>query len=120
VKFAHCTIATDSVENYIIRSHFETGIGVGIQGEINKGDITLFKVGGNYLNHFVFKSAKLINNLNSEFACRTQVLVDFDDKDIDYFLEDPIGNHHILVEGNHYELLDQFVDSLDFDIIIHW
>ena len=120
VKFAHCTVATDSVENYIVRSHFETGIGVGIQGEINKGDITLFKIGGNNLDHFAYSKAKLINNLNSEFACRTQVLVDFEDNDIDYFLKNPIGNHHILVEGNHSNLIEEFIDSLEFEVIKHW
>jgi len=120
VKFAHCTVATKSVNDYIIRSHFETGIGVGIQGEIKKGNITVFKLGGKKLDHIAFQNAQLINNLNSEFACRTQVLLDFDGDDISYFLKNPIGNHHILVEGNHYEILNQFVESLEFDIILHW
>ncbi len=120
VKFAHCTVATKSVNDYIIRSHFETGIGVGIQGEIKKGNITVFKIGGKKLDHLAFQNAQLINNLNSEFACRTQVLLDFDGDDISYFLKNPIGNHHILVEGNHTEILNQFVESLEFDTILHW
>lgn len=120
VKFAHCTIATNSVDNYIIRSHFETGIGVGIQGEVKKGDVTVFKLGGKELNHVAYKNAKLVTNLNSEFACRTQVLVDFDDNDISYFLKNPIGNHHILVEGNYYDLINQFIESVDFNILKHW
>lgn len=120
VKFAHCTIATNSVNNYIIRSHFETGIGVGIQGEINKGEITLFKLGGPTLNHVVYKNANLINNLNSEFACRTQVLVDFENDDINYFLTEPIGNHHILVEGAYQDLIEEFLDRVGYDTIKHW
>lgn len=120
VKFAHCTIATNSVNDYIIRSHFETGIGVGIQGELNKGDITLFKLGGPNLDHVVYKNAKLINNLNSEFACRTQILVDFKNEDINYFLKEPIGNHHIIVEGAYQDLIEEFIDRLDFDTIKHW
>lgn len=120
VKFAHCTVATNSVNDYIIRSHFETGIGVGIQGELKKGNITVFKLGGKKLDHIAFQNAQLINNLNSEFACRTQVLLDFDGDDISYFLKNPIGNHHILVEGNHFKLLTQFVESLEFDTILHW
>lgn len=120
VKFAHCTIATNSVNDYIIRSHFETGIGVGIQGELNKGDITLFKLGGPNLDHVVYKNAKLINNLNSEFACRTQILVDFKNKDINYFVKEPIGNHHIIVEGAYQDLIEEFIDRLDFDTIKHW
>jgi len=120
VKFAHCTIATNSVDDYIIRSHFETGIGVGIQGELSKGDITLFKLGGSALDHVVYKNAKLINNLNSEFACRTQILVDFKNDDINYFLTNPIGNHHIIVEGAYQDLIKEFLDSVDFDTIKHW
>ncbi|MGM0445206.1 MAG: L-arabinose isomerase family protein [Bacillota bacterium] len=120
VKFAHCTIATNSVDNYVIRSHFETGIGVGIQGEVKKGDVTLFKIGGKDLSHAAYKNAKLVTNLNSEFACRTQVLVDFNDNDISYFLKNPIGNHHILIEGNYYDLINQFIESVDFKISKHW
>ncbi|MDZ7672037.1 MAG: fucose isomerase [Halanaerobiales bacterium] len=120
VKFAHCTIATSSVDNYIIRSHFETGIGVGIQGEVKKGDVTVFKIGGKDLSHVAYKNGELVTNLNSEFACRTQVLVDFNDDDISYFLKNPIGNHHILIEGNYYDLINQFIESVDFNISKHW
>lgn len=120
VKFAHCTVATSPVNNYIIRSHFETGIGVGIQGELNKGDITLFKLGGLQLDHVAYKNAKLVNNLNSEFACRTQILVDFENNNIDYFLKKPIGNHHILVEGAYQDIIDEFLERLDFKTIKHW
>ncbi len=120
VKFAHCTIATSSVDNYIIRSHFETGIGVGIQGEVKKGDVTVFKIGGKDLSNVAYKNGELLTNLNSEFACRTQVLVDFNDDDISYFLKNPIGNHHILIEGNYYNLVNQFIESVDFNISKHW
>jgi|AntRauTorckE6833_2_1112554.scaffolds.fasta_scaffold00020_13 L-fucose isomerase-like protein len=120
VKFAHCTIATSSVDNYIIRSHFETGIGVGIQGEVKKGDVTVFKIGGKDLSHVAYKNGELVTNLNSEFACRTQVLVDFNDDDISYLFKNPIGNHHILIEGNYYSLVNQFIESVDFNISKHW
>jgi len=120
VKFAHCTIATEAVENYIIRSHFESGIGVGVQGELKKGGLTLFKIGGSKLQHVVYKNADLINNLNSEFACRTQILVDFNDNDIDYFLNNPIGNHHILLEEKYQDLFEEFFKRLEFDTKKHW
>lgn len=120
VKFAHCTVATDSVDKYVIRSHFETNIGVGIQGEFKKGDITIFKLGSRNLDHVVYKNANLVNNLSSEFACRTQVLVDFNNDNTNYFLENPIGNHHIIVKGDHMKVIDEFVKQLNFNLVNHW
>jgi len=49
VIFAHCTVATSLTEKYIIRSHFESLKSIGIQGQIKKGTVTLFKCGGSYL-----------------------------------------------------------------------
>jgi L-fucose isomerase-like protein len=49
VLLAHCTIARSLVGRYVLRSHFESGIGVGIEGELAGGDVTLVRVGGREL-----------------------------------------------------------------------
>jgi L-fucose isomerase-like protein len=43
VILAHCSIPVSMTEKYVIRSHFESRLGVGIQGFIQEGPVTIFK-----------------------------------------------------------------------------
>src|SRR5699024_7303747 len=53
VVFAHCTIPLTMTEGYVLDTHFESGIGVGIHGEINPGQATIFKLNSNLKDYFV-------------------------------------------------------------------
>jgi len=75
ILFAHCTVATEISDDYIIRSHFETGIGVGIQGILEAGPVTVFKIGGAGLEQYFVAEGEIIENLNSPNACRTQLKI---------------------------------------------
>lgn len=46
IILAHCTIGMKQTERYIIRNHFETESGIGIQGLLPEGDVTIVKCGG--------------------------------------------------------------------------
>ncbi|MEG2515080.1 MAG: fucose isomerase, partial [Bacteroidaceae bacterium] len=50
IILSHCTIATDLTETYIIRNHFESGIGIAIQGLFAPGDDTIVRCGGECLD----------------------------------------------------------------------
>ncbi|MFW5749493.1 MAG: fucose isomerase, partial [Halanaerobium sp.] len=75
ILFAHCTVATNISRDYIIRSHFETGIGVGIQGILAEGPVTVFKIGGAGLEQYFVAEGKIIENMDSPNACRTQLKI---------------------------------------------
>jgi len=108
IIFAHCTVPTKAVRNYILRSHFESGIGVGVQGEFEKGPITIIKVGGKNLSKIFFAAGEVIDNPRSEERCRTQIEVVLKDK-IEYFTSNPLGNHQIIIPGDHTEILKELV-----------
>ena len=109
IMFAHCTIPLDMVERYELDTHFESGIGVGIRGYMKEGDITLFKVSGDLSRHFIAEG-KLVGNQSNPGLCRTQQLIWLDDKSkATYFLNNPIGNHHIVVGGRCGELLEELL-----------
>ncbi len=114
VKFAHCTVPTNICTNYISRSHFETGIGVGIQGIIPEGPATVLKIGGKNLDNLFAVEGSIDANLNSPHACRTQIEVGFDEKDLvaDYFFKNPIGNHHIIIPGKYKNLIKDFFKNI--------
>ena len=100
VLFTHCTIPLDMVERYEFDTHFESGIGVGIRGYMKEGPVTVFKVSGD-LTRFFAEEGELIENGKAPNLCRTQQLIRFTNKDATrYFLQNPIGNHHIIIQGH--------------------
>ena len=88
ILFAHCTIPFDMIERYELLTHFESGIGVGIRGYMKEGPVTIFKV-----------------------LCRTQQLIQLSPESTQYFLTNPIGNHHIVIPSHCKALLQQFLQS---------
>ena len=108
--FAHCSVSTKLTEQYILRNHFESNIGVSIQGILPTGDVTIVKCGGECLDEYFVSSGRLLENTNYINVCRTQVRVKLDNP-VDYFLRNPIGNHHMIVLGNYEKQLDAFFAS---------
>ena len=105
---AHCSVPTKMVDEFIIRDHFETGRGIGLQGLMHEGDITLFKCGGECLDEYYVSEGYLVENTNLISACRTQFRLKMN-KPVDYFLNNPIGNHHVLIQGHHAAALQEFM-----------
>ena len=108
---AHCTIARKLLNNYTIRSHFESGIGVGIEGEIDGGDITLFRIGGKNMDKNVLFTGELIPVKHSENLCRTQIKVKLNEN-VGDLLENPAGNHMVVIKGDHKDLITKFLQVL--------
>ena len=107
--FAHCTIPLNMVERYELDTHFESGIGVGIRGYMKEGPVTIFKISGDVKHYFIAEGA-LVRNQAKPDLCRTQQVIQLEDKSqVQYFLTNPIGNHHIIMPGHHKELLEQFL-----------
>ena len=107
--FAHCTIPLDMVDSYELDTHFESGIGVGIRGYVEEGPMTIFKLAGDLSRMFVAHGT-LIRNQAENGLCRTQQVIRLNDaRQAKYFLTNPIGNHHIIMKGNHQEELEELL-----------
>jgi L-fucose isomerase-like protein len=102
IMLAHCTVPIGMINNYKLRSHFESGLGVGIQGEFTKGKVTLLRLGGRQLDKIWITGGEIIESLDSENLCRTQVKVKLHGsaKPAD-LLENPLGNHILMLRGTH-------------------
>ena len=97
--FSHCTVPLDMVSGYGLDTHFESGIGVGIRGNIPEGPVTVFKVAGNISRHFVCEGELLRCEAKPDL-CRTQAVLRLPPAASEYFLTEPIGNHHIILPGH--------------------
>lgn len=100
--FAHCTVPLDMVTGYRYDTHFESGIGVAIHGELPAGKARLYKISAD-LTQCIDEEVELYDNSYESNLCRTQILVSPSKQSAntlrDYFLRSPLGNHHILVSG---------------------
>jgi L-fucose isomerase-like protein len=96
---AHCTIARRLVSRYVLRSHFESSLGVGIAGDVLPGPATLARVGGADLRALFASDAEIVANGDRPGRCRTQVQVRLAE-DVRELLTRPLGNHHVLVPGH--------------------
>lgn len=108
IVLAHCTVGLRQTEKFVLRSHFETDLSIGIQGLLPTGDVTLVKCGSESLDEYYLTTGTLTENTNYINMCRTQVRVRLNSP-ADYFLRNPLGNHHILVHGNYETLFDEFL-----------
>ena len=97
IDFAHCTIPTVMVESCTLPSHFESGIGIGINGEVPLGNYTLCKLSGKTLERSLICNGRLVKGEYLSNRCRTQVRFIFETKaEFDAFSKARVGNHVIL------------------------
>ncbi len=100
ILLAHCTIPLGMTGGYILRSHFESGIGVGIQGHVPNGPVTLVRIGGANLERIWCGEGEVIREHASEMLCRTQAEITLTAGHVDELLGDPLGNHLVMVPGH--------------------
>lgn len=107
--FAHCTVPTGMLKDYSLNTHFESGIGVAVQGTFESGDVTIFKCSGDLTRHHA-QEGQILDMPFSDMLCRTQIKVALDD--FSYFLSRPINNHHIICRGRHAQAVEDFFSIL--------
>jgi L-fucose isomerase-like protein len=106
---AHCTIPLTMCDETTVRSHFESGIGVAVQGLLPLTDYTLFKWGGPKLDRYFVTEAKAIETPYSNHFCRTQITLNVNLKP--YLLQHSIGNHHVIIRGRHADKIKWFMKT---------
>ncbi len=107
--FAHCTLPINMPYEMSLTTHYESGIGVAIAGSIPEEDFTIFKLSKDLKKYFAAEG-KIIENRREPELCRTQIKVSLDN--FDYFLTDPIANHHLICTGNYRSSLENFFKSI--------
>jgi L-fucose isomerase-like protein len=109
IWLAHCTVPALMIEKYELRSHFESGLGVGIKGEFAKEKVTLLRLGGKNLDKAWIAEGEIIECGNDENLCRTQahIKLDLPAKTSD-FLNAPLGNHVLMFKGSYADELNEW------------
>ena len=95
--FAHCTVPLKMTTSHSFTTHFESGIGIGIHGELPLGKYRLMKL-SNDLRQLVDEPVELVANQYEPNLCRTQVWLQASPALARQLLTHPLANHHLLVK----------------------
>lgn len=110
IILAHCTLPLDMVTDYYLDTHFESGIGVAIKGYLKEEKVTIFKLSKNLKDYYV-TTGTIVRNLEKSNLCRTQIEVRVDEN-IEYFLNRPYGNHHVVIYGDHKKEIVEYMQGI--------
>ena len=109
VLLAHCTAPLPLLSSYKLRTHFESGLGLAVEGTLKPGLYTLVRFGGTRLEQaFFVEGAVLSERVDREDLCRTQVVFHMPGGAAARMLERPLGNHHVLIPGRHRAVLQGY------------
>ena len=101
---AHCTVPLNMTSSYSLTTHFESGLGIGVRGEMPEGRVTVCKIAPDYtLENCVCLPANIKDNPNLEGYCRTQITVALDEDGLLELLKSSFGNHLVISYGDVYQ-----------------
>ena len=104
VLLAHCTVPLNMVSSYSLTTHFESGLGIGVKGEMPEGRITICKIAPNYsLDDTICIPASIKESVNIPGYCRTQIIASLGEEGMLDMLKASFGNHLIICYGDAYQ-----------------
>ena len=104
ILLAHCTVPLNMTSSYSLDTHFESGLGIGVRGEMPEGKISICKIAPDYsLDNCVCLPATIKECPHLEGYCRTQILVSLGEEGLLDILKASFGNHLIVSYGDVYQ-----------------
>ncbi len=105
IILSHCTIAFDLVGDIKLPTHFETDSSIAVAGNIRASEVTLFRLSDRLDKAFIAEG-KVVSHPFLADACRTQVEIELPVNKLKLLRERPLGNHLLVLPGNHSGLLE--------------
>ena len=114
ILFAHCTLPLNMVSKYNLTTHFESGLGIGIKGEMPLGKISVLKLAPSLRSdESVAYNGTIKQNLSLPNYCRTQIEVEVDENGMFSLFKDNFGNHMIITYGDCVGAFLSLINFLD-------
>lgn len=104
VLLAHCTVPLNMCSSYSLDTHFESGLGIGVKGDMPEGRVTICKIAPDYsLDNTVCLPASIKESVSIPGYCRTQIVVSLNEEGLIDILKASFGNHLIISYGDVYQ-----------------
>lgn len=101
ILFAHCTLPLNMTNSYTLTTHFESGIGIGVKGEMPLGKISILKLAPSLKSEdSIAYNGTIKKNCSLPNYCRTQIEVEPEDGGMFSLFKDNFGNHIIITYGD--------------------
>ncbi len=107
---SHCTFPLRLAEAYSLKTHFESGLSVGVDAELAAGErVTVLRVDPWGARAIVGAGTVRESSMGRETMCRTQVLLSL--PGAERLIRAPVGNHVAMTTG---DFADDVRDVLEF------
>lgn len=116
IELSHCTIAPDMLNSVEITTHFETGLGLAIKGELPQQVYTIFRWDQHFEKALITVGSSRQDPYNP-LACRTQLSLTIEPDKAAKYLKDPLGNHQLVLSGDFSEILETACNYLNIAVI---
>ncbi len=108
---AHCTAPASMGRKYVLRTHFESGFSVAVEAYPRRGEVvTIARIDGRSSTLRAGTGVLLNDAPVTSNACRTQLLIQL--RNVGKLIEEPIGNHYVVVPGDWVSALKFLADFL--------
>ncbi len=114
-SFAHCTVPLNMPEEYKTVKHFESGLQTSIKGTFSKQQITVFRIDSKLETCFIALGTIHDSDIE-ENTCGTSIKVKLSSKSLFLINEQPLGNHHLIVQGNQTDIFAEYFCEKGFRI----
>ena len=97
ILFAHCTLPLNMASKYSLTTHFESGLGIGIRGEMPAGNVTICKIPPSLkVDEVVALEGTIKSCPNLPNYCRTQIEVELKNGGVIFPIRENFGNHVVI------------------------
>jgi L-fucose isomerase-like protein len=104
VLVAHCTAPLNLVDSPSVMTHYETDSSSALRGNFQGESVTVLRL-DRVLERAFIAIGRVTDRPRLKEACRTQLEIDLDQKDLRLLRERPLGNHLLILPGEHEDML---------------
>ncbi len=117
ILLAHCTVPLQYAKKTTINSHFETQLSAAVEADLNFDTVTLFRM-NQQLDQVFIATGKVVGTPKNPDACRTQIEVALPPQICKQLIDRPLGNHHLIIPGDHRDLISKAIATKGFEVIV--
>lgn len=119
IVFAHCTVPTtflSDVSSSGLTTHMESNKSTAIRGPLNPGEVTIMRFASTFDKVIAVRGKIVQSDMKNANLCRTQAVIKIEG-DVEEWMNETFGNHHVIVYGNLIPQLEHFCDFTDVELI---
>ena len=120
ITFAHCSVPNkflSDTKKAGLTTHMESGLSTAISGPLKHEAVTIMRFSEKFDKLSAVKGRIIKSDMKNENLCRTQAVIEIDGN-VEDWVEQSLGNHHVIVYGNLLQELKYFCSFSDVKLLL--